>query len=119
MADHLAHQVVDDYQSMNFKFPDKNIMLVVHCEEPGPYEGPELGSRWTMVFDGASNALSNKISVVIISPKGCHTMFTARLCFYCTNNMVEYEACIMGIRAPIDLRIKFLNVYEDSSLVIS
>ena len=28
LADHLAHQDVDDYQSMNFEFPDENIMLV-------------------------------------------------------------------------------------------
>ena len=28
LEDHLAHQVLDDYQSMNFEFPDENIMLV-------------------------------------------------------------------------------------------
>ena len=50
LAYHLAHQVVDDYQSMNFEFPDENIMLVTDYEEPGSYEGPEPGSRWTMVF---------------------------------------------------------------------
>ena len=72
-----------------------------------------------MVFDGASNALGNKIGVVIISPEGCHTPFTARLCFDCTNNMAEYEACILGLKVAIDLRIKFLRVYEDSTLVIS
>ena len=72
-----------------------------------------------MVFDGASNALGNKIGVVIISPTGFHTPFTAKLCVYCTNNMAEYEACIMGLRAAIDLRIKFLSVYGDSALVIS
>ena len=44
LADHLAHQAVDDYQSMNFEFPDENIMLVTDCE------GPEKGSCWTMVF---------------------------------------------------------------------
>ena len=94
-------------------------MQVIDYEEPGPHEGPELGSRWTMVFDGASNALGNKIGIVIISPEGCHTPFTARLCFDCTNNMAEYEACIMGLRTIVDLRIKFLNVYGDSALVIS
>ena len=119
LADHLAHQAVDDYQSMNFEFPGKNIMLVTDYEEPGPDEGPEEGSRWTMVFDGASNALGNGIGTVIISPEGCHTPFTARLCFNCTNNMAEYEACIMGLKAAIDLRIKFLNVFGDSALVIS
>ena len=109
----MAQPAVDDYQSMNFEFPDKNIMLVTDYEETGPYEGPELGSRWTMVFDGASNALGNGIGVMIVSPKGCHTPFTDRLCFDCTNNIVEFEACIIGIKASIDMRIKFLNVYGD------
>ena len=72
-----------------------------------------------MVFEGSSNALGNKIDAVIISPQGCHTPFTTKLCFDCTNNMVEYEACIMGIKAAIDLRIKFLSVYGESALVIS
>ena len=119
MADHLAHQAVDDYQSMNFEFPNENIMLVTDYEEPGPDEGPEEGSRWSMHFDGASNALDNGIGTVIISPKGSHTPFTARLCFNCTNNMAEYEACIMGLQAAIDLRIKFLSVFGDSALVIN
>ena len=33
--------------------------------------------------------------------------------------MAEYEACILGMRAAIDLRIKHLNVFGDSTLVIS
>lgn len=33
--------------------------------------------------------------------------------------MAEYEACIFGIEAMIDLRIKILEVYGDSALVIS
>ena len=85
---------------------------------PGPDEGPEEGSRWYMHFDGASNTLGNGIGIVIISPEGCHTPFTARLCFNSTTNMAEYEACIMGLRAAIDLRIKFLSVFGDSALVI-
>ncbi|XP_058784461.1 uncharacterized protein LOC131659268 [Vicia villosa] len=103
---------------MNFEFPDEDVMLVTNYEEPGPNEGPEPGSRWTMVFDGASNALGNGIGDVIISPKDGHTTFTARLCFDCTNNMAEYVACIMGITVAIDLGIKFLEVYGDSALVI-
>ena len=33
--------------------------------------------------------------------------------------MAEYEACIMGPRAAIDLRFKFLSIFVDSALVIS
>ena len=119
VADHLDHQAVDDYQSMNFEFSDENIMLVTDYEEPGPDEGPEEGSQWIMVFDEASNTLGNGIGVVIISAEGCHTPFTAWLCFNCTNNMAEYEAYIMGLKDAIDLRIKFLNLFGDSALVIS
>ena len=32
--------------------------------------------------------------------------------------MDEYEACILGLKAAIGLRIKSLNVYRDSTLVI-
>ena len=71
LEDHLAHHALDGYQSMNFEFPNKNIMLVTDYEEPGPYEGPEPVFRWTMVIDGASNTLGNWIGVVIVSPKGC------------------------------------------------
>ena len=56
LADHLVHQAVDDYQSMNFDFSDDNIMLVTDYAKPGPYDRPEQGSKWTMVCDGASNA---------------------------------------------------------------
>ena len=48
LEDHLAHQAVDDYQSMNFEFPDENIMLVTDCETLGPDEGPEEGSLWSV-----------------------------------------------------------------------
>ena len=72
-----------------------------------------------MNFDGASNALGNKIGAIIISPHGFHTPFIARLFFDYTNNMEEYEVCIMGIKVVIDPRIKFLSVYGDSALVIS
>ena len=80
---------------MNFEFPDENIMLITDCEKPGQFEGPEQGSQWTMVFDGASNTLGNGIGDVIISPEGFHNPFTVRLYFDCTNNMVEYEACMV------------------------
>ena len=41
LADHLAHQAVEDYHSMKLEFPDEDIMMVNNCEEFGPYDGPE------------------------------------------------------------------------------
>ena len=93
--------------------------MVNNYEELRPYDGPEQESRWTLYFDGASNALGNGTSAVLISLEGCHTPFTARLCFNRTNNMAEYEACIFGLKAAIDLGIKSLGVFGESALVIS
>ena len=56
---------------------------------------------------------------MIITLHGLHIPFTARFTFDCTNNMAEYEACIMGLEEAMDLRIKILDVYGDSALVIN
>lgn len=103
---------------MRFEYLDEDIMLIKDCNIPDPEEGPEPGSEWTMVFDGASNAHCNGIREIITSTIGFHLPFTTRLCFESTNNMEDYEAYIFGIEATIDLRIKTLEVYEDSALVI-
>ncbi|XP_050895249.1 uncharacterized protein LOC127101857 [Lathyrus oleraceus] len=120
VADYLAHQPMeDDYQLMKFNFPDEDILFIQDHVIPRPDEGFEPGSRWTLVFDGASNALGNGVGCVITSPTGFHVPFTTRICFECTNNMDEYEACIYGIEAVIDMRIKILEMYGDSTLVIN
>ncbi|XP_050908558.1 uncharacterized protein LOC127122230 [Lathyrus oleraceus] len=119
MSDYLAHLPVEGYQPLRFDFPDEDIIFIRDYVIPGPKEGPELGSRWTLMFNGASNARGHGICTFITSPTGFHLPFTARLCFDCTNNMTEYEACIYSIEAAIDLRIKILEVDGDPALVIS
>ena len=46
---------------------------------------------------GALNALGHGIGVVLVSPEKQCLPFMARLCFDCTNNMAEYEACTLRI----------------------
>jgi len=71
-----------------------------------------------MCFDGASNAIGHGIGAVLTSPEGNHFPATARLDFRCTNNMAEYEACVLGIQMAIERKVKTLKVYGDSALVI-
>ncbi|XP_052478361.1 uncharacterized protein LOC128033906 [Gossypium raimondii] len=73
---------------------------------------------WKMSFDDASNVLGHGIGAVLVSPEGDHYLLTARLNFFCTNNIAEYEACIIGLRAAIRRKIKILEVHGDSALVI-
>ncbi|XP_012477673.1 uncharacterized protein LOC105793293 [Gossypium raimondii] len=81
-------------------------------------ENPPMDHVWKLSFDRASNSISNGIGAVLVSPSGDHYPFASKLDFDCTNNMAEYEACIMGIRAAIERKIKVLKVYGDSVLVI-
>ena len=71
-----------------------------------------------MYFDGASNALGRGVGAVLISLKGNHCPFTAKLNFDYTNNMAEYEACVLDLQVAIEKKIKSLKVYDDSVLVI-
>lgn len=91
LSDYLAHLPIEDYQTLRFDFLNKDIMFIIDFSIPGP----EPGSRWTLMFDGAPNARGHGIGIFITSPTGFHLPFIARLCFECTNNMVEYEACYM------------------------
>ena len=113
LAYYLPHQPIEDYQLMQPEFSDEDIFALFATGEDNGDE-----NRWTLFFDGASNALGHGIGAVIISPEKEYIPMTARLCFDCTNNMAEYVACAMGIRAAIEVKAKFLSVYGDSALVI-
>ena len=99
---------------MSFYFPDEDLMAVLQIDEK---KTPEKDG-WKMYFDGASNALGRGVGAVLISPEGNHCPFIAKLSFECTNNVTEYEACVLGLQAAIEKEIKSLNVYGDSALVI-
>ena len=63
LADHLAHQPLDNHESISFDFPDEDVMYLKMKDhnEPLPDEGPEPGSRWGLIFDGAVNAYGNGV----------------------------------------------------------
>ncbi|XP_050889995.1 uncharacterized protein LOC127095332 [Lathyrus oleraceus] len=103
---------------MRFKFPDEDIMNLNNEKVIGDDESPEPGARWKLMFNGALNSLGHGIRVILILSRDDYTPFTTGLCFDYTNNLAEYEPCIMGIEVTIDLKIKIVDVYGDSTLVI-
>ncbi|KAA3469381.1 protein NYNRIN-like [Gossypium australe] len=113
VVDFLVSRALEDYEPLNFDFPNEDLMYVAITKEDF-----QEGHSWKLRFDGASNAVENGIGAFLVSPNGDHYPFTSKLDFDCTNNMVEYEACILGIRAAIERKIKVLEVYDDSALVI-
>ena len=45
--------------------------------------------------------------------------FVRKLTFECTNNEVEYEACILGLRVTLEHEVRKLHVHGNAMLVIS
>ncbi|KAK5811844.1 hypothetical protein PVK06_027217 [Gossypium arboreum] len=108
IVDFLASRALEDYEPLNFDFPNEELMCIATTKD----------SPWKLNFDGASNPVGNGIGAVLVSLNGDYYPFTCKLDFDCTNNMAEYEACIMGLQAAIERGIKTLKVYGDSALVI-
>ncbi|XP_070012369.1 uncharacterized protein [Nicotiana sylvestris] len=93
LADHLAENPVDDeYEPLKTYFLDEEVMCVDEVDQD---ENP----GWKLFFDGAATMKGVGIWAVLISETGKHYPITAQLRFYCTNNMDEYEACILGLRS--------------------
>ena len=57
---------------------------------------------WTMYFDGSVMVLGSRAGVVLISPDRSRLRYAIRLHFSASNNTVEYEALINGLRIAIE-----------------
>ncbi|PKI70470.1 hypothetical protein CRG98_009140 [Punica granatum] len=88
-------------------FPDEGI-LQIDEEEDEP--------TWKMYFDGAVNSVGSGVGAVLIPPDGSHYPVAAKVDFSYTNNVAEYDACILGLQAAIDFKVKELET-KDAKLV--
>ena len=79
-------------------------------------------SGWCLYFDGAANQSGYGIGVLLVSPQGDHIQSSVRLEFSdrypATNNIIEYEACILGLETPLELGIRQMKVFDDFNLVL-
>ncbi|XP_070046747.1 uncharacterized protein [Nicotiana tomentosiformis] len=112
LADNLVKNPVDgEYEPLKTYFPDMAVSFVGE-DIAEAYDG------WRMFFDGAANFKRVRIGVVLVSETGQHYPVSAKLRFPCTNNMAEYEACILGFRLAIDMNVQELLVIGDSDLLV-
>ncbi|XP_048140248.1 uncharacterized protein Mb2253c-like [Rhodamnia argentea] len=74
--------------------------------------------KWVIYFDRAVNLSGSSRGVVLISPNGQYYLAAAKLLFPCTNNIAEYKACILELRAAVEMDIRRLQIYGNSALII-
>ncbi len=72
-----------------------------------------------MYFDGAFNQHGYGVGVLFIAPDGVHISLSVKLDFVATNNVAEYEACIVGLKALLAINVKEVEIYWDFALVLA
>ncbi|GKV44464.1 hypothetical protein SLEP1_g51648 [Rubroshorea leprosula] len=105
IADHLAKHAAEDYEPIDWDFPDEDILAL---------EAESNLYNWKLFFDGAVNQLGCGLGAVLVSPKGDHFPIAIKLDFACTNNIAKYEACIAGIHAALDMNVQDLEIYASN-----
>ena len=106
VAEFLADHPVEGGEAVEYLFPDEAIL---HIED----------EPWTMCFDRTSNQYGYGVEVLLIAPDNSRIPLAFKLRFKVSNNEAEYEACIAGLEAALELGAKWLDVIGDSNLVVS
>ncbi|XP_058189161.1 uncharacterized protein LOC131306756 [Rhododendron vialii] len=105
IAEFLTDHLVTEAEAEDFMFLDEDILCL-------------LNDTWQLYFDGALNQCGYGIGLLQVSPNNSHIPLSYKLRFEVTNNQAEYEACIAGMGAALELGAKRLEVIGDSNLVV-
>ena len=101
IANYLANQPLNDVMALELE-PDS--------VEPW---------HWKLYFDGDANSTRNGAGAILVSSKGQQIPVSIKLNFDCTNNVIKYEVCIVGLQGALEFGAYDLSVFRDSLLIIS
>ena len=83
-----------------------------------PLTPVENDGWWHMSFDGTTSKEGVGVGILIKPPIGEPKLLSYKLYFKCTNNMAEYEALILGLKALKDFQAQRINIQGDSDVII-
>jgi hypothetical protein len=91
--------------------------FIAEWTDSGLQGNDELPDHWVMYFDGSYTLKGAWVGVVLIPPHGDILKYAIQLDFPATNNIVEYEGLVTGLRLAKELGIQRLHIKGDSQLV--
>ncbi|GKU89032.1 hypothetical protein SLEP1_g3225 [Rubroshorea leprosula] len=103
------------------------LAVVVTARKLRPYfqshpiivEPNSRAETWTLYVDGSSNNKGSGAGAVLTGPDSFQSEHALKFNFQATNNVAEYEALLLGLRLAAELKVKRLQIYSDSQLVVN
>jgi ribonuclease HI len=88
---------------------------------PGAHEEEinKDAEAWTVFCDGSWGTFGAGAAAVLVAPSKFKTCDVAKLDFSCTNNIVEYEALLLGLRKLRAMGIRRAILKTDSQVISS
>ncbi|KAL0288940.1 UNVERIFIED_CONTAM: hypothetical protein Sradi_7084800 [Sesamum radiatum] len=74
--------------------------------------------RWFLHVDGSSTTQGSGAGIVITTPQGEDLEFAIKFDFKASNNEIEYEALVIGMRMAYETGARHLLICSDSQLVV-
>ncbi|KAK4403237.1 hypothetical protein Sango_1064400 [Sesamum angolense] len=107
LADFLADHPMPAEWELSDYLPDEDVLVI------------EVTPPWRMYFDGASHKEGVGTGVVFVTSEGEVLPYSFTLTENCSNNVVEYQAQILGLEIVVDAKQLPLKVYGDSQLLVN
>jgi ribonuclease HI len=82
-------------------------------------EATKDAEAWTVFCDGSWGTFGAGAAAVLVAPSEVKTCYAARLNFSCTNNIVEYEVLLLGLRKLKAMGIRRAILKTDSQVISS
>ena len=79
---------------------------------------PTNSNLWSLYFDNSKSKYGIVVGCLLIDLHGNRTWLSCQLESKCSDNMVDYEALLQGLRKSIDLNVKCIEVFGDFEEVI-
>jgi ribonuclease HI len=73
---------------------------------------------WTVFCDGSWGAFGAGAAAVLVAPSKVRTCYGIKLNFSCTNNIVEYEALLLGLQKLKAMGIRRAIIKTDSQVIL-
>jgi hypothetical protein len=75
-------------------------------------------NTWNLFFDRFKSLEGVCVGSILNDPNGKKNLIACRLDFQCTNDNVEYESLIQGLKQAMDMKVRKIKVFCDSKIVI-